>query len=69
MMNLKEIRLKRGFSQKELAARLECQQPNIVVMEKSPMPPGTTVQTLQKIALALRCGVVLNGTNIHFVEK
>ncbi len=69
MITLKEMRLKRGLSQKALAQKIGTQQPNVAVMEREPMPMGISLNTLLKINGALGCQAMITGTKIHFVEN
>lgn len=55
-MNLKALRMKRGLTQVELAKKLRMKQAHLAMLE-SGAKPNPTLETLRRLAKALRCKV------------
>jgi transcriptional regulator with XRE-family HTH domain len=55
-MNLKALRKKRGLTQVELAKKLRMKQAHLAMLE-SGAKPNPTLDTLRRLAKALKCTV------------
>lgn len=67
MKSLKEIRNIRGMSQKELAKRIESNQPYIARIEKE-IPDGLNISTVKKLSKELGCQAIITHSKIFFQE-
>ena len=55
-MNLKALRMKRGLTQVELAKKLRMKQAHVAMLE-SGAKPNPTLDTLRRLAKALKCSI------------
>jgi len=68
-MKLKEIRTKRGLSQRDLAKIIGKKQPYIAFIEAGELAEGTALSTIMAFNKALGCVATIDSNGISFAEK